>query len=262
MSLERVNECLSQLIPEDSSTLHQAARYALLGGGKRIRPLFLLSIAEHYGADTEKALIPACALEMIHAYSLIHDDLPCMDDDDFRRGMPTVHRKFDEATAVLAGDFLLTYAFEVLATRGDFTPAQRLAFITALSQYAGGNGMIGGQMLDLEAENRSISLDELATIHSKKTGALFAAAAVMAGIVAEVDPSELERLRAYGFHYGLAFQILDDVKDVTDSSKHGNVSSDIRNQKSTYVSLMGLEKAKELAQQEIEKAEALVRQFI
>lgn len=260
MTLDLINDRLSQLLPQDDSTLTQAARYALLGGGKRIRPTLLLELAKHYNIDPELALDPACALEMIHAYSLIHDDLPCMDDDDFRRGIPTVHKKFNEAVAVLTGDYLLTTAFEVLSTCDHLSPAQRIDLVRVLSQCAGGKGMIGGQMLDLEAENRTVTLDELRTIHKMKTGCLFTAAAVMAGIIAQVPATELEKLQKYGFHLGLAFQILDDVRDVTDSeAKHGGkVSSDIRNEKSTYVSLLGIEQAKRLAQEELAQAEQLM----
>lgn len=260
MTIEQINERLSQLIPENPSTLIQAARYALLGGGKRIRPLLMLALAKHYEIAESLVLTPACALEMIHAYSLIHDDLPCMDDDDFRRGIPTVHKKFSEAVAVLTGDYLLTTAFEILSCCEEFTPAQRIDLVKILSQCAGGKGMIGGQMLDLEAENRKVTLNELRTIHKMKTGCLFTAAAVMAGIIAQVPSAELERLHRYGFHLGLAFQILDDIRDVTDSeAKHGGkISSDIRNEKSTYVSLLGIEEAKRLANEELSLAELLI----
>lgn len=260
MTLDLINERLDHLIPAKPDTLTQAARYALLGGGKRIRPLLVLAIVKHYGIDPEIALSPACSLEMIHAYSLIHDDLPCMDDDDFRRGIPTVHKKFNEAIAVLTGDYLLTFAFEVLSTCRNLTENQRINMITTLAQCAGSTGMIGGQSLDIEAENEEINLEALRTIHQKKTGCLFAAASIMGGIIANVDTEELIVLRRFGHHLGLAFQIFDDIKDVTNSlAKHGgNISSDVRNHKSTYVSLLGIEQAEKLAEKELLQASELL----
>lgn len=251
---------LNALVPEDGSTLLDAARYALLGGGKRIRPQLTLDVTAHFGGDIEKALTPACAIEMIHSYSLIHDDLPCMDDDDFRRGRPTVHKQYDEAIAVLSGDYLLTRAFEVLTTAPNLTPEQRIALMQELSFGANDVGMIGGQVLDIEAERGTLTVDELKEVHAKKTGALFSAAAIFGGIVAGVDEEQIERLRRYGIHVGIAFQIQDDIKDVLDSeAKHGcTVSSDQRNEKTTYVTLVGIERARRLLMQELEQADALL----
>lgn len=249
---------LDILVPDSDSTLIQAARYALLGGGKRLRPKLTLAVTTHFNGDINKALTPACALEMIHCYSLIHDDLPCMDDDDFRRGKPTVHKQFGEAIAVLAGDYLLTRAFEVLSLPQDLKPEQQLALIKSLSSYANNDGMIGGQVLDIESGSSTFTLMQLQEVHVKKTGALFSAAAVFGGIIANVDDDELERLHRYGGHIGLAFQIQDDINDILRSEeKHGSaIGSDARNRKTTYVTLVGINEAKRLAESERKKARA------
>ncbi len=260
MSVDTINERLSLLVPESSSKLAIAARYALLAGGKRVRPLLSLLLADHFNVPQEHVLDSACALEMIHAYSLIHDDLPCMDDDDFRRGIPTVHRQFDEATAILAGDYLLTRAFEVLSSAPHLTDHQRIQMIQLIASASGGEGMIGGQVLDIEAEKSPIGIDELKVIHSKKTGALFVAAGLIPAIAGNLPSHQYESIAKFTTHLGLAFQILDDIKDITESQeKHGNsISSDMRNEKSTYVSLLGLDKAKEFAQKELSYAESLI----
>lgn len=230
-------------LPQDS--LYRAAKYSLMAGGKRLRPILAIATAESFGCETQKILNAACALELIHTYSLIHDDLPCMDDDDLRRGKPTLHKVYPEAHAILAGDYLLTYAFEVIATDEALTDAQKVKLITTLSQNAGGQGMIGGQVMDIEAEDRQIPVEELQCIHRNKTGAMITASVIFGGIVAGVTEQQLETLKLYGGDIGLAFQIIDDVLDVTQSEEvlGKTAGSDIANKKSTYVSLMGLEQA-------------------
>jgi geranylgeranyl diphosphate synthase type II len=229
--------------PACPSRLLEAMRYSLLGGGKRLRPILALMAAEACGGEPESALPAACALEMVHTYSLIHDDLPSMDDDDLRRGRPTCHKAFDEATAVLAGDGLLTLAFEILAR--DVRPAEAAArCVLALTKGAGPCGMVGGQMADLQAEGRlDANLEELEAIHRRKTGALLRASLKMGGIVAGADDIILEALDTYGHAVGLAFQIVDDLLDVQgDEAKLGKrVNKDHGLGKWTYPGLLGLE---------------------
>jgi geranylgeranyl diphosphate synthase type II len=208
--IEAINRCLESLIPEKQvahNPLFQAARYSLLSSGKRIRPLFTLETGKLFGAPQDDLLIPACALELIHTYSLIHDDLPALDNDDMRRGKPSLHKAFDEATAILAGDFLLTYAFEILATAA-LPEKTRLSLITCLATASGSEGMIGGQLLDVSHAN--VSSKE---INAKKTGALFRASIEFGGIVANVSPALLNRLRIFGDAVGAQFQLCDDILD-------------------------------------------------
>jgi geranylgeranyl diphosphate synthase, type II len=239
----RLTELLA--LPSES-TLTKAARWVTLNGGKRLRPLLLIAAVEALNGAVELALTPACALEMIHTYSLIHDDLPSMDNDDYRRGKLTLHKKYNEATAVLTGDFLLTYAFEVLAKAPGLSPKQSLELIQTVAFRSGGEGMILGQLLDLEAEGVKVTLEQLKTIHRKKSAELLTASLEMGGIIADASPEMMGELRSLGDEIGLAFQIIDDVIDVTASvEKHGKlVSSDALNGKTTYVSLLGLEEAK------------------
>jgi geranylgeranyl diphosphate synthase type II len=234
--------------------LFEAAKYSVLNGGKRLRPILAIAVAEALGGSLEAAMHPACALEMIHTYSLIHDDLPCMDNDDFRRGKPSLHRAYPEGLAVLVGDFLLTYAFEILAAAPGISSDRKLRLIALLSRQAGGEGMIAGQVMDLDAEGKQIVFEELQHIHSKKTGALMIAAVEFGGIVAGATDEQQRNLRRFGQELGLAFQIRDDILDVTASvEKHGKArSSDKENNKATYVSLLGLEKAKQALNESIE----------
>ncbi len=253
---------LNQLVAEIDAPyriLFQAARYALFGGGKRLRPLLTLATTEALGVSSEFSLDPACALELIHTYSLIHDDLPCMDDDDFRRGRPTVHRVYPEGHAVLAGDFLLTYAFEVIANAPGLSAEQRVNLIKTISKASGAQGMVGGQVMDLEAEDKRINLDTLAIIHRCKTGALITAAFEIGGIVANASDQLMKDLVSIGKNLGQAFQIIDDVLDVTASeAKHGKISSDVTNSKATYVTLMGIEESEKEAQTLLHKALNLI----
>ena len=261
----RVDEALDGYLPQTTDPaaacppdLARAMRHSLLGGGKRLRPILTLLAAEACGAGPRAALPAACALEMVHTYSLIHDDLPCMDDDDLRRGRPTCHKVFGEATALLAGDSLLTLAFEILAR--DVEPREAAAgCVLALAAGAGPSGMAGGQMADLEAEGRTdITADGLEAIHSRKTGALLRASLRMGGIVAGADAEILRALDIYGQAVGLAFQIVDDLLDVQgDESKLGKrVNKDQGLGKWTYPGLLGLDgsrrRARELADEAIE----------
>jgi len=244
----RVEEALAGYLPGSSpvgcpSRLSEAMGYSLLGGGKRLRPILALMAADACGAGPEAAMPAACALEMVHTYSLIHDDLPSMDDDDLRRGRPTCHKAFDEATAVLAGDALLTLAFEVLAR--EVRPAEAAArCVLALAEGAGPAGMVGGQMADLQAEGTpDATLGTLESIHRRKTGALLRAGLKMGAIVAGAEPAVLRALDAYGHAVGLAFQIVDDLLDVQgDEAKLGKrVNKDHGLGKWTYPGLLGLE---------------------
>lgn len=234
---------------EPYSQLFAAGRYSLLSGGKRIRPILALATAESLGCEPTEGLRAACALEFVHTYSLIHDDLPCMDNDDYRRGKPSLHRAFSDGHAVLTGDFLLTYAFEVLATDSNLTAEQKVELIRLLSQGSGGHGMIAGQVLDIEAEKNVLSLEQLQQVHRLKTGALITAAVLFGAVIGNADAIQTEHLKGFAEDIGLAFQIIDDVLDVAGGlKKEGLPSSDIKNHKTTYVSLVGLTKAQEMAE--------------
>lgn len=255
----QIEHALDQLVSEQNvlhSSLFSAARYSLLGGGKRLRPILALATTEVLQGNVEAAILPACALELVHTYSLIHDDLPCMDNDDFRRGKPSLHKAYPEGHAVLTGDFLLTYAFEVLAKSKHLSTDQRLHLIDILSRRAGAQGMIAGQVLDLEAEGKSISIETLRQIHRNKTGAMLLASIEFGAVVAGASEHHMKILQQFGEEIGLAFQIIDDILDVTASKqKHGKtIGSDIANNKSTYVSLLGLQRSQEMANQLSESA--------
>ena len=243
---------LERLIPQHEGpeqSLFESARYALLGGGKRLRPILTLTTTHALQGDLKAALTPACALELIHTYSLIHDDLPCMDDDDYRRGKLSLHRKYSEGEAVLTGDFLLTYAFEVLSTAQYLNDKKKLELVAILARRSGSEGMIGGQVMDLASEGEEISISTLQLLHKKKTGALIAAAIEFGGVISNATSGQMENLRRFGELIGLAFQIIDDVLDVTSSeTKHGKgMASDVRNNKATYVSLLGIKQAEAFA---------------
>lgn len=247
--LPLIEETLAKLLDFPScpqNKLFEAARYSVLGGGKRWRPLIAIATASAFGCPLEKILISACCIELIHCYSLIHDDLPCMDDDDFRRGKPSLHKKYDEAVAVLTGDFLLTYAFEVLSQITSASDRQKLRWIQSLSKRSGGDGMVAGQLLDIEAEKAATTKEEQTFLHMKKTGELIACAFEFGAIAADASEETVAQLHRIGLDLGLAFQIQDDILDVTESvAKHGRkVSSDLANEKSTFVSLYGIDVAK------------------
>lgn len=240
----------------EPSYLIEAMNYSLQNGGKKIRPILLLMVLEAFGVDRNKGIEVAIALEMIHTYSLIHDDLPAMDDDDLRRGKPTNHKVYGEAVAILAGDGLLTDAFSRIANDETLDNKAKVKLISELSFSAGSKGMIKGQMLDVEAEKQFVDIDSLKSIHHSKTGQLIKFACVAAGYIADVDEESMIKLAKFGLALGLAFQIQDDILDVEgDSKKIGKtVGSDIANKKSTYVSLLGLDGAKKMLKREIDEA--------
>lgn len=254
--LEMINRRLTALLPVctyDAPQVCDAMRYSVDGGGKRIRPVLLLESCRLCGGDVKDALDFACALEMIHTYSLVHDDLPCMDDDDMRRGKPACHVAFGEATAVLAGDALLTQAFFAAANSeaAKKNPARALEAIALLAKYAGAEGMIGGQAVDLQSEGKTIALSRLQTMDSLKTGALMRAACEIGAVLAGADDEKRTALVRYAEAIGQAFQIVDDILDVTsDEQTLGKpIGSDAAQQKSTYVSLLGLDRARSAAQE-------------
>ncbi|WP_037350573.1 polyprenyl synthetase family protein [Selenomonas sp. oral taxon 137] len=236
--------------------LRASMAYSLMAGGKRLRPILLMAAADAVGADGTKFITAACALEMIHTYSLIHDDLPAMDNDDYRRGKLTNHKAYDEGTAILAGDALLTLAFTVILRQQDVPAERLLRIVDEISRSAGAEGMVGGQMLDLEAENRRISMEELQRVHMGKTGALFRAALRSGAILAGASEQQLAALTTYADHFGLAFQITDDILDVVGTAEDIGkpVGSDEKNHKSTYVTLTSLDEAQSLARQTVESA--------
>jgi geranylgeranyl diphosphate synthase type II len=256
---EALADCLSLRVPEGSRA-GRAMRYSLMAGGKRLRPLLCLAGCEACGGDRSDALPVACAVEMIHTYSLIHDDLPAMDDDALRRGRATCHTAFDEATAILAGDALLTLAFEVLADVEDDTSEigvrQRMAIIERVSAAAGIGGMIEGQMRDMTAEGTALGIEELTVLHRMKTGALIEASVWCGGMAAGAENDVLERLAEYGRHIGLAFQVVDDILNVEgDPEKLGKaVGTDALRQKSTYPALLGLAESRNMAAGHVEAA--------
>lgn len=239
----RIEEALHTYAAQwpDHGVLRQAMTYSLLAGGKRIRPVLVLEVCKLFGGDPEGALPLACGLEMVHTYSLIHDDLPCMDDDDFRRGKPTNHKVFGEANAVLAGDALLTAAFATLA-QAELPAPQVQRAVATLAQAAGPAGMVGGQVLDLLGEGKTLTQEEILTIETLKTGRMIEAAARLGAIAAGSTPEEEEAAAAYARAVGLAFQIQDDLLDVLgDEAEFGKpIGSDQANQKSTFVALKGI----------------------
>ena len=249
-------------VPEDTSArLVEAMRYAAIGGGKRVRPLLVVSTAEMYGVDRDAALRAGAAIEAIHVYSLIHDDMPCMDDDDLRHGKPTVHKVYDEATAVLAGDALHALAFEILADTGTSSdPFVRSELIATLGKASGMGGMAGGQMMDMVADEEGVDYDlrAITRLQQLKTGALLAASVEMGAILGRVPPEGRAHLRAYSRDIGLAFQIADDLLDVEgDAEKAGKaLRKDEGQGKQTFVTLMGVDKAREQARALVDQAVA------
>jgi len=247
---------LSSYLPSANvvpTKLHEAMRYALLGGGKRVRPLLVYAAGALFGADSGVLSRAAAAVEMIHAYSLVHDDMPCMDDDELRRGKPTVHVAYDEATALLVGDALQSQAFLVLSEAGDAIPAARLVSMLRLLAHASGSaGMCGGQAIDLDSVGQSLTLEQLEQMHQLKTGALLRASVLLGATAGkELTEAETAALHTYSRAIGLAFQVVDDVLDATaDSATLGKTAGkDAADNKPTYVSILGLEPSRALAQQ-------------
>ena len=232
--------------------LHTAMRYSVFAGGKRIRPILMLAACEAVGGEMKKVLPAACAIEMVHSYSLIHDDLPAMDDDDFRRGNPTNHKVYGEATAILAGDGLLTEAFILLSNKniwGDIPAEQSLEVINIIAKGSGSCGMVGGQVVDMEAEKSPVDLTTLEYIHTHKTGALILAAIEVGALLGGASAEQRRALRNYGEAAGLAFQVADDILDiVADPSQLGkDVGSDQQRGKASYPALLGLDGARQRA---------------
>lgn len=243
-----IDEQLQQLLTGGYSpiSLRESMLYSVKAGGKRIRPLLVLAVLEDFGVQSADALKVASAVELIHAYSLIHDDLPCMDDDDYRRGQLTNHKVFGEATAVLAGDALQTAAFNALASLEHTSAEKALALVRLLAEASGAKGMVGGQILDMEGEKASLSLEQLEEVHLHKTGALLAFCIEAGAILAGANENQIAQLRSYARNIGLAFQIKDDILDVTATTEQLGkpANSDTDSEKSTYPSLLGLEGAR------------------
>jgi farnesyl diphosphate synthase len=252
---QRVEAALARHLPAADSTpsrLHDAMRYATLGGGKRVRPLLAFAAGELTGATPEHLETAACAVELIHAYSLVHDDLPCMDDDVLRRGRPTCHVEFDEATALLVGDSLQTLAFELLASQNLPDPARQLEMIALLARASGSRGMAGGQAIDLAAVGRALNQPELELMHALKTGALIRAAVMLGALAGQpLAAGERDGLDRFAKRAGLLFQVVDDILDCTASTATlgKTAGKDEAAEKPTYVSLLGLERAREYADQ-------------
>jgi geranylgeranyl diphosphate synthase, type II len=256
-----VDKALEEVLPpadELPASLHGSMRYSVFAGGKRVRPVLMLAACETVGGKPEQAMAAACAMEMIHTYSLIHDDLPAMDDDDFRRGNPTNHKVYGEATAILAGDALLTEAFILLSRdESGSDPAARLKVIQEISGAAGSRGMVGGQVVDMESEgNAEIDLATLSYIHTHKTGALIRASVRAGAILGGADTKSLDSLTRYGEAIGLAFQIADDILDVEGTTEElgKDAGSDEARGKATYPALVGLEASKRRAQELVDMA--------
>ena len=256
---EQINRALDSIFANTSSKIVKAMKYSLMAGGKRIRPVLCLAAAETVGGQSQDVIRAACALEMIHTYSLIHDDLPAMDNDDMRRGQPTCHVAFDEATAILAGDALLTLAFEVLSSAEFVQENQVLNWmnvIHAISTAAGYKGMIEGQMQDMAGEGHLLCLEELENTHALKTGALIEASVTAGAILGKGSPDQIQRLKTYAKNIGLAFQVTDDLLDVEgDPNIMGkDVGSDQARRKSTYPALLGLEQSKQFVKKLVNNA--------
>jgi geranylgeranyl pyrophosphate synthase len=253
-SSSKVNKKLDSLAPSaknEPKTLHEAVRWSLLAGGKRFRPALLLAVGQTFGAAEGKLLNTAAAIEMIHTYSLVHDDLPAMDNDDLRRGRATCHRKFGEATAILAGDVLQTLAFQAIAEDENLSVEIRVKLVSEIAQAAGTpSGMVAGQQLDLEGEGKNISIEHLEKIHHSKTGAMISVSAKAGAIIAEASEQEIESISNYASNLGLLFQITDDLLDVTQTTEvlGKTAGKDVSAKKATYPALYGLDETGKLAE--------------
>jgi geranylgeranyl diphosphate synthase type II len=259
-----IDRALNEFLPPAyPPVIFEAMRYSLFAGGKRLRPILLMAAADAAGSDGRKYLHVASGLEMIHTYSLIHDDLPAMDDDNYRRGKLTNHKVFGDGMAILAGDGLLTAAFEIMLSQPGVDPAVLVAVVREVAAAAGAAGMVGGQAVDLQAAGRAIDGDTLRYMHKAKTGALFRAAIRSGALMAGASAPQLAGLTEYAEHFGLAFQITDDILDVAgDEAKIGKpVGSDAKNCKSTYVSLYSLPKARQMAADAVAAALAALEGF-
>lgn len=246
------------LDPKDNpqGIIYEAMRYSVFAGGKRLRPVLMLLTCEMCGGDINEVLPFACALEMIHTYSLIHDDLPAMDNDDLRRGKPTSHKQFGEATAILAGDALLNKAFEVVSQYSGNNSDRAIKAINILAVSSGTEGMIGGQIVDMQSEGRQITLDELRYLHLNKTGAIIRSACKIGAVMSGADSVKIKAVDEFSKNLGIAFQIQDDILDVTGTEAELGkpIGSDAEEGKNTYVSLLGLQKSKDMSEEYSKKA--------
>ena len=263
---DAVNRALDQLLPRASTkpkTIHQAMRYSLFAGGKRMRPALCIAAAEACGGSEAGAMALACAVECIHTYSLIHDDLPAMDNDDYRRGKLTNHKVFGEGVAVLAGDALLTQAFEIAVQCKGWPRYSHQTVILELAKAAGSLQLIAGQVADLEAEGKRISAKELQFIHERKTSALLCCAVRLGGMSANCTPAQLDALTSFGYNVGLAFQVIDDILDVTQTTEQlgKTAGKDTAAQKATYPSIVGLERSQAIAKRLTNRAFAALAPF-
>ncbi|MFI2799201.1 (2E,6E)-farnesyl diphosphate synthase [Bacillus cereus] len=244
------------------NVLREAMAYSLEAGGKRLRPLLLFATLRAFGKERNLGVGAACALEMIHTYSLVHDDLPCMDDDDLRRGKPTNHKVFGEAMAVLAGDGLLTYAFQVIMAyeQKEISAEKKVRLVLELAKAAGPEGMVGGQVADMEAEGKRLTIDELEYIHKHKTGKLLEFAVLAGAILSDATEEQEEKLLTFAKYIGLAFQIRDDILDVegTEEEIGKPIGSDLSNEKSTYTTLFTVDRAKDILEETIAEAKGAI----
>jgi len=254
-----VDKELTRLLPRENTrpaTIHKAMRYSVFAGGKRLRPILCLAAAEACGGEVENALIPACATEVLHTYSLVHDDLPCMDDDDLRRGRPTSHKVFGEGVAVLCGDALLTEAF-IMLTKTPATKRYSVGdYVEELAVTGGSKKLIGGQVLDLEGEGKELTKRDLVRIHEAKTAALLTSSVRLGAMTANATPKKLEAITTFGYNLGLAFQVIDDILDVTQTTEQlgKTAGKDEAVDKSTYPAILGLEKSRKEAARLTKKA--------
>jgi geranylgeranyl diphosphate synthase type II len=263
---EQVNRALDTFLPAEKTkptTIHKAMRYSLFAGGKRTRPAVLLAAAAACGGREADALPLACAVECIHTYSLIHDDLPAMDNDDFRRGKPTNHKVFGEGIAILAGDALLTQAFEIAAQAKAWPRYSHADLVLEIAKAAGSLQLVGGQVADLEGENKKLTVAELRYIHERKTSALLCCSVRLGGMSANCTPGQLQALTDFGYNVGLAFQVIDDILDVTQTTEQlgKTAGKDQAVQKATYPAIVGLEKSRKIAAQLTGKAFAALKIF-
>src|SRR3989454_894539 len=261
-----VNRALDRFLPKATTrpaTIHKAMRYSLFAGGKRMRPALCLAAAEACGGSIDNCLPLACAIECIHTYSLIHDDLPAMDNDDYRRGKPTNHKVFGEGIAILAGDALLTQAFEIAAQCRGWSRYSHRDIVSELAHAAGSLQLIAGQVADLEGEGKNLSADQLKYIHERKTSALLCCAIRLGGMSANCTAAQLNALTDFGYNVGLAFQIIDDILDITQTSGQlgKTAGKDTAAKKATYPAIVGLEKSRQIAQQLTHKAFQALKPF-
>jgi len=256
---ERVNSVLESLLPDDQSILTRAIRYSVLNGGKRLRPLLVYLSSELGNSTSEAQDLVSCAVELIHCYSLIHDDLPSMDDDSLRRGLPTCHKKFGEAIAILAGDALQPKAYSLLTHSNEIEDKLKVKLVALLSRACGQNGMVEGQILDI-SDNKSLSLEELDYMHSKKTGSLIKTCLEMGGLISYLQTNDIDLLKEYGEKIGLAFQIRDDIIDLESPSEVSGKTqgADVLNQRVTYPKVIGMEASKKRAIELCKEAQEII----